>query len=310
VIIPGRTNSIPIISAVLLFLSFSASSAQATQQYAVETGLDCKQCHVHALGGEPLTEEGTRFLAGLKASGRYRSLSTTQHMVRLTIGYFHMLAAIIWFGAILYVHVLLKPAYASKGLPRGELRLGFLSMIVVAITGVLLTIARIPSWSAFYTTRFGILLGIKICLYLVMLTSALIVAFFIGPRLKRGLQAAAEIPASGLFTKELLSRFNGKEGRPAFLAYKGIVYDVTKSRYWKNGQHMMKHAAGTDLSEFLGSAPHGEDKVLLMQRVGTLAADNQPLKRPFHERLFYFFAYMNLALVFVVTFIIALWRWW
>lgn len=33
-------------------------------------------------------------------------------------------------------------------------------------------------------------------------------------------------------------------------------------------------------------------------------------KQPFHLRLFYFFAYRNLILVFVITFVIALWRWW
>ncbi len=37
---------------------------------------------------------------------------------------------------------------------------------------------------------------------------------------------------------------------------------------------------------------------------------SEKIKQPFHVRLFFFFAYMNLALVFVITFIIALWRWW
>ena len=42
-------------------------------------------------------------------------------MVRLIIGYLHLLTAIAWFGTILYVHILLKPACAAKGLPKGEL---------------------------------------------------------------------------------------------------------------------------------------------------------------------------------------------
>ena len=98
------------------------------------------------------------FCPELKAKGQYRQLTTTQHAVRLFIGYFHLLAAIVWFGTIIYVHVLLKPAYASKGLPRGELRLGMLSMVVILVTGTLLTIARMPNLESFYTTRFGILL--------------------------------------------------------------------------------------------------------------------------------------------------------
>jgi hypothetical protein len=33
-------------------------------------------------------------------------------------------------------------------------------------------------------------------------------------------------------------------------------------------------------------------------------------KKPPHVRVFYFFAYMNLALVFLIVFVISLWRWW
>ena len=47
-----------------------------------------------------------------------------------------------------------------------------------------------------------------------------------------------------------------------------------------------------------------------MPRVGTLLATNEKPTQPFHMKLFYFFAYMNLILVFVITFVIALWRWW
>jgi hypothetical protein len=72
----------------------------------------------------------------------------------------------------------------------------------------------------------------------------------------------------------------------------------------------MKHAAGNDLTDILKTAPHGEDKILAMPQVGKLLATGAKPIRPFHERLFYFFAYMNLVLVFIVTFVIALWRWW
>jgi hypothetical protein len=74
--------------------------------------------------------------------------------------------------------------------------------------------------------------------------------------------------------------------------------------------HVMKHAAGNDLTDFLQNAPHGEDKILSFPQVGRFTAGEKPSRRPFHERLFYFFAYMNLVLVFVIIFVIALWRWW
>lgn len=283
--------------------------ASATPEYARQTGFECKQCHVDVIGGGPLTEQGKQFLEEMKSRGLYRPLNITQHIVRLIIGYLHMLAAIAWFGTIMYVHILLKPAYASKGLPKGELRLGWLSMVILLITGTLLTIARMSSWDMFFTTRFGILLGIKISLFIVMLSSALIVTIFIGPKLRK---QKSLVPAmdNGTCNLDGLSQFDGKDGRPAYVAYKGSIYDVTKSRLWKNGSHVTKHAAGNDLTDILKTAPHGEDKILAMSQVGKLLASGEKLKQPFHIRLFYFFAYMNLILVFVITFVIALWRWW
>jgi hypothetical protein len=73
--------------------------------------------------------------------GLYRPLRPIQKVVRLIIGYLHLVAAIAWFGAIFYVHILLKLAYAAKGLPRGELILGCVGIILLTITGVLLTIS-------------------------------------------------------------------------------------------------------------------------------------------------------------------------
>jgi predicted heme/steroid binding protein/uncharacterized membrane protein len=294
---------------ITFLVLFSPLASFATPDYARQTGLECDRCHVDAIGGGPLTQAGRSFLADLKSKGLYRPLTTARRIVRLGIGYLHLMSAILWFGTILYVHLLLKPAYASKGLPKGELRLGWLSMIVVLITGVLLTVARVPSLEMLFTTRFGILLSVKIFLYLVMLSSAIVVTLFIGPRLrkKRTLTSSLE---SGACTLDDLSQYDGRDNRPAYVAYKGAIYDMTKSRLWKHGSHVMKHSAGRDLTGLLETAPHGEDKVLAMPVVGQLLATGERAERPFHERLFYFFAYMNLVLVFVITFVIALWRWW
>jgi predicted heme/steroid binding protein/uncharacterized membrane protein len=292
---------------LLLLLPWPAS---ATPDYARQTGYECGKCHVDVIGGGKLTPVGEAFLESQKAKGQYRQLSTTQHIVRLVVGYLHMLAAIVWFGTIMYVHILLKPAYASKGLPKGELRLGWLSMIVLLVTGTLLTIARMPNLEAFTTTRFGILLSVKIFLFLVMLSSALVVTIFIGPKMRQRLKSPVAACLSKEMTEEQLSAFDGKEGRPAYIAYKGIIYDITSSRLWKNGAHMMKHHAGTNLTDALKLAPHGEDKVLAMTQVGMCVASDRKPEKPLYEKAFYFFAYMNLALVFIIIFVISLWRWW
>lgn len=58
------------------------------------------------------------------------------------------------------------------------------------------------------------------------------------------------------FTREELATFNGKDGNPAYVAYKGVVYDVTDSAMWGDGDHEGQHFAGGDLTEEHGDAPH------------------------------------------------------
>ncbi|MCC7478377.1 hypothetical protein IT575_07930 [bacterium] len=58
---------------------------------------------------------------------------------------------------------------------------------------------------------------------------------------------------------EELALGDGKEGRPALVAYKGKVYDVTPSKLWRNGKHVNAHLAGRDLTVEMGAAPHMED---------------------------------------------------
>jgi len=296
-----------LVSVVLIPLQSSA-----TTEYARQTGFECKECHIQAIGGGPLTKAGEQFVADMKIQGLYRPLTTMQKIIRFLIGYIHLLTAVAWFGTILYVHILLKPAYAAKGLPRGELILGWMSIIIMSVTGTLLTIARIPSWKVFYTTRFGILLSIKIILFLIMASTAVIVTFFIGPKLRKKLKEQRDKHTGADnkdFSIEALDAFDGKEGRPAYIAYKGAVYDVTPSKLWKDGSHLRKHSAGNDLTEILKTAPHGEEKILSMKRVGELKSADEATLRPFHERVFYFFAYMNLVFVFLIIFVIALMRW-
>ncbi|MCX5717944.1 MAG: cytochrome B5 [Nitrospirae bacterium] len=303
----------PLSSALLFLLFLIPSLSHATAEYARQTGFECKECHVDAIGGGKLTKKGENFLDEMKIKGLYRPLTKTQKVIRFIIGYIHLFFAIIWFGTILYVHLLLKPAYASKGLPKGELFLGWLSILIMTITGTLLSIARIPSWKVLYTTRFGILLSIKIILFLIMVSTAVIVTTYIGPRMRKRWRIKGKIDISITkkdLTPEDIHSFDGKEGRPAYVVYNGIIYDMTGSKLWKNGSHLAKHLAGHDLTDSLKTAPHGEEKILAMPQVGKLIPTPEKSLTPFYEKLFYFFAYMNLVLVFLIIFTIALWRWW
>jgi predicted heme/steroid binding protein len=58
------------------------------------------------------------------------------------------------------------------------------------------------------------------------------------------------------FTLDELAEFDGKDGRPAYVAYDGMVYDVTDSPMWDGGGHEALHSAGGDLTEEHGDAPH------------------------------------------------------
>lgn len=70
-----------------------------------------------------------------------------------------------------------------------------------------------------------------------------------------------------------LAEFDGKNGRKAYIAYQGTVYDVTESALWKSGSHMVIHHAGRDLSAELAEAPHGEEVFGKFPVVGQLESE-------------------------------------
>ncbi len=296
-----------LITAFIFLLPF-VSTSYATVDYARQTGNACSVCHVDPAGGGPLTRAGINFRKSLKQKGLYRPLTTVQRFVRFIIGFLHLFTAIVWFGAILYVHILLKPAYAARGLPRGELMVGWISIIIMGVTGTLLTISKVPTFHALFHTRFGILLSIKIGLYLIMVITAAVVTFIIGPKLKRRVPGKVSEGTQRL-TPDELQHFDGKEGRPAYVAAQGKIYDLSDSRLWRGGAHVRKHLAGADLTDAIKKAPHGIEKLEGFPVVGELVL-TKDRKRPAHQRVFYFMAYMNLVLVFLIVLIVALWRWW
>ncbi len=67
-----------------------------------------------------------------------------------------------------------------------------------------------------------------------------------------------------------LKKFDGKDGRPAYIAYKGNIYDITGSKMWKNGSHINRHFAGDDLTHQMSVAPHSDDVMSRYKIVDTL----------------------------------------
>ena len=74
-----------------------------------------------------------------------------------------------------------------------------------------------------------------------------------------------------VFTLEELSEFDGQDGRPAYIAVDGVVYDVSNVRVWGSGTHY-GFEAGIDATEALQTAaPHGASQLNQAEVVGTLA---------------------------------------
>ena len=61
------------------------------------------------------------------------------------------------------------------------------------------------------------------------------------------------------FTGKELEEYNGKNGKLAYIAYQGKVYDVSQSALWRRGEHMGLHETGKDLTDELELAPHREE---------------------------------------------------
>ena len=60
-----------------------------------------------------------------------------------------------------------------------------------------------------------------------------------------------------LYSKNQLALRNGQDREEIWVAYLGVIYDVSSSRLWRNGQHY-EHWAGQDLTEEIVEAPHNE----------------------------------------------------
>lgn len=293
---------------IIFFAFLSPFICLGTVEYAEKTNKDCSQCHVDPSGGGGLTAEGNAFAKDLETKGLYKPPTSKGRIIRIVIGYLHMMTAFVWFGAILYIHIFLKPAYVSKGVPKGELRLGWVSMIIMLVTGIILTCYKVPSLKTLLHTRFGILLLIKLSLFLFMVFTVLIVTFVIAPKLERKTQRAVKLDKKDLTIDEL-AQFDGREGRPAYFAFNGNIYDVTASKLWKDGNHVQRHMAGFDLTNALKQAPHDESRLDLVPIIGKLISSKERQKKPFHIRVFYFLAYMVLVIIFLMILIISLWKW-
>jgi len=291
--------------------------ASATDQYAEETGESCVTCHREEIGG-PLTVEGFAYIrngyrypvpervlakAGLRQNSFHR-------LVRFAVGYLHLVAAVIFFGAIFYIHIFVRPSRLTGGIPRHEKILGVTCMITLALTGAYLSWVRIDRWDQFFTNTFGLMLFLKIALFLTMVALGMFAITVVHRGMQREAKEGKGASGSGPLTRESLSQFDGSDGNPAYVVYQGRVYDVSASDKWKEGSHFGKHHAGTDLTGALAGAPHGPEVFEGIPRAGEISSTPVYAPKRFSpRRIFVVLAYTNLVIVFLILGCISIWRW-
>jgi predicted heme/steroid binding protein len=90
--------------------------------------------------------------------------------------------------------------------------------------------------------------------------------------LRESIGGAAAIPVQGgpaVFTISELSKYNGVNGNPAYVAVNGIVYDVTNNAAWAAATHFGLKA-GTDLTAAFASCHANQDILSRLKPVGRL----------------------------------------
>jgi arsenite oxidase small subunit len=81
-----------------------------------------------------------------------------------------------------------------------------------------------------------------------------------------------------IFTQKELEEFDGKEGRPFYVVFKGKVYDLSKSQLWIQGTHMGVHTRNENLAETIKGAPHNEEMLERFPVIGRYG--EQPMPAP------------------------------
>jgi predicted heme/steroid binding protein len=72
------------------------------------------------------------------------------------------------------------------------------------------------------------------------------------------------------YTAGQLALRNGSDRPETWVAFRGLIYDVTGSRLWRTGLHYGLHWAGQDLTAELADAPHSDAVFARFPVVGRL----------------------------------------
>ncbi len=297
---------------IFSFTCLLPGTATARPQFAQFTGNPCSACHISPQGGGPLKPEGEEFKGKLRdldiPMDPNLRISTGQRLMHFVLYLIHIPFGVAWAGLFLYTFV---PAWRRRSLvifPKSYIRQIMYGAIVVVVTGPMMVVMKMKMVPGLFTTRFGLLLLVKIAAALALLTATLALLWYITAvlagrykRLARSLDAAAGIELS----PDDLRLFTGREKRRALVAVDGRVYDVTGRNLWRGGIHPGGHNAGQDLTDAFGGAPHGKEVFERVEPVGTvIPPDSRARKGPMSWAVV-----VGVVACVVILTVVALWRW-
>ncbi|MBN1758567.1 MAG: hypothetical protein JW863_09630 [Chitinispirillaceae bacterium] len=82
-----------------------------------------------------------------------------------------------------------------------------------------------------------------------------------------------------LLTAEELAGYNGKNGKPIYVAVDSVIYDFSEVRPWRKGKHN-GHSAGKDLSQDIKRSPHKKAVLKKRKKIGRLIPTPAPSATP------------------------------
>lgn len=285
-----------IILAVLLLVS----TAMGLPKYAEETGQKCESCHTDPSTGE-LNDAGRAF----SITHKWPPEKIVDERLFFALGSLHLFSAVLWIGAIFFVHLVHTPdIVALGGAPRKELVLGWTGIFGTGFSGALMTYYRFGSFENLLQSESGRIVLAKILIYLFMVFTALTLTFY----LNRKFKASRIFPGVDISS---LEKFDSLEkGKRVLVTVGGLVFDLSDSPMWKDGKHAGKHEAWRDLTEEIRESPHGIGILKKYKPVG-YTGDFLKLVREIRSAIavFKLFAYTNLLLGILAIVLSAYIRW-
>jgi predicted heme/steroid binding protein len=286
--------------------------ATSRPEFAQFTGNPCSACHISPQGAGPLKPEGEEFKKKLKdldiPINPNLRISTGQRLLHLVLYLLHIPFGVAWVGLFLYTF---GPAMRRRSLvipPRPYIRQIIYGAIVVLVTGPLMAVSRMKMVPGLFTTRFGLLLLVKIVAVLALLSATVALLWHTTVILTRRYKRLAKSLDTGSeleLTPNDLLLFSGQEKRKALVAVDGRVYDVTGRNLWRKGIHPGGHHAGHDLTNAFTAAPHGKEVFERVVPVGRVVApDTSTRKGPMSWAIG-----LGVTASGIILLVVALWRW-